>query len=483
MLIFVLYAIPLLILLKTLGFFRIDNFQGWALYGVLFIKLTLAFILYHFPYDSLRDSQIYLHDSKVLSDVLLHAPQDFFALLFNLNQPENLDLVHMLDTNYWSHETSGLLSEKRNVIRVNAVFQILGFQNPYIVFLWNALVSILGLKLIYNALRKYTTDSKNLLFLALFLLPSTLLWTSNLMKESYMLLGLGVFLQGVLVANQRKNKIFLIGFGLLILLLFKQYVAIGFSMGFVLYLLLQINKLKYKIVAFSLCSALFAYVLFAALPKLTERISQKQFDFIRLAEGGIVLNDFGTFYKIDLAFENRLDFFTGEDKNNYALITQVLEASQENHGEQARQVVLEPSEKHWYVVVHSEASGSRIDVTPIQNNGKQLLKNIPEALINVCFRPFPNDPPKSPVKWYFILENLLLWILFFWAIFKRKSAGNGSIIMLLLVSSLVIASLIGWTTPVLGAIVRYKMPIVLSLIAVSWLLLFPLKNSITKEQQ
>jgi hypothetical protein len=180
---------------------------------------------------------------------------------------------------------------------------------------------------------------------------------------------------------------------------------------------------------------------------------------------------------------NRLDFFTGEDKNKYALITQALEASQENHGEQARQVVLEPSEKHWYVVVHSEASGSRIDVTPIQNNGKQLLKNIPEAFINVCFRPFPNDPPKSPVKWYFILENLLLWTLFFWAIFKRKSAGNGSIILLLLISSLVIALLIGWTTPVLGAIVRYKMPVVLSLIAVSWLLLFPLKNNITKEQQ
>jgi hypothetical protein len=483
MLIFLFYAIPLLILLKTLGFFRINNFRGWALYGVLLIKLVLAFTLYHFPYDSLKDSQIYLHDSRVLSDVLLHAPQDFFVLFFNLDETQNLDLVYMHDTNYWSHETSGLLSEKRSVIRVNALFQILGFQNPYIVFLWNALVSILGLKLIYKALRKYTTDTKNILFLALFLLPSTLLWTSNLMKESYMLLGLGVFLQGILVANQRKNKIFLIVFGLLILLLFKQYVAIGFLLGFGLYLLLQINKTKYKILALSLCGALFLLLAYMALPKFTERISQKQFDFIRLAEGGIVLNDLGTFYKIDLALENRLDFFIGQDKNNYAKITQALEASQENHGDQPRQVVLEPSEKHWYVVVHSEASGSRIDVTPIQNDSKQLLKNIPEALINVCFRPFPKDPPNSLFKWYFVLENLFLWSLFTVALFRLKKTQNSHFIALLIISSLIIALLIGWTTPVIGAIVRYKLPVVVSLIAVSWLLLFPQTNIISKEKQ
>lgn len=477
MLAFVLYAVPLIFLLKILGFFKLNNFNGLGLYGVFFIKLAFAFILYHFPYATLNDSQIYLHDSCVLSEVLFRAPQDFFTLFFNFSQSENLDLVHMLDTNYWSHESAGLLSEKRNVIRVNAVFQILGLQNPYIVFLWNSLVSILGLKLLYQAVRKFTSDKYNLLFVAIFLLPSTLLWTSNISKESYLILGLGLFLQGLLSVDIRKNQIIFTASGLLILLMFKQYVAISLSFGLMLYILLQLKTQQSKVVVWPVCSLLFIVLGYFSLTPFTKLISQKQFDFIRLAEGGIILKDSGKSYKIDLDFENKLEFFMDEDKNQYAKIRQTVEATQENHGEKPKFIILEPSDKQWYVFVHNEASGSKIDITRIQNNSFQLLKNVPEALFNVLFRPLPSDPPKSLIKWYFVLENLVLWSIFIFGFSKFQSSANKRIIILLLVSSFVIALIIGWTTPVLGAIVRYKLPIVLSLIAVSWLLLFP-KNTI-----
>lgn len=483
MLIFLLYAVSLLMLLKVLGFFQIDNFRGWGLYMALVVKLLLALLLYHFPYESMRDSQIYLHDSRVLSEVLFNSPRDFFTLFFNISPNENLELLHLIETNYWSHETAGLLSEKRNVIRINALFQILSFHNPYIVFLWNTLLSTLGLKLIYKAIRKTTSDSKNVLFVAVFLLPSTLLWSSNIMKESYLILGLGLFLYGILNVENRKQRIAFTVSGLLIMLMFKQYVAIGFSFGLAIFLLLQIKKYSYRIAALPLFFMLCALLFYTTHTKITERISQKQFDFMRLADGGIILSDLDNFYTLDSNSEDQLHFFTGKDKNRYATILYPTVATKENHGEEPKTVVLEPSKKHWYVIIQNDKSGSKIVLTPIQNESMQLFKNIPEALINASFRPFPSDPPKSIFKWYFVLENLLLWSIFCYAITKIKVNRNKNVIAMLLFSSLTIALLIGWTTPVIGAIVRYKMPIVLSLITVSWLLLFPHSTNTSKEKQ
>jgi len=478
MLIFGLYAIILVLILKYLGFFRLNDFKGWCLYLVLIAKLLLAILLYHFPYETIRDSQIYLHDSKVLSQLFFHSPKDFFVLFFNLTGSENLDLAHMLETNYWSHETSGFLSEKRNTIRINAIFQIIGLQNVYIVFLWNIITSMLGLKLFYLALRKFANDPKNLWFIGIFLLPSTLLWTSNIMKESYLLLGLGLFFYGILHPKTSFKSLIITASGLLIMLMFKQYVAIGFGFGTFIYAILVIKNRKLKFMAISLSLVLCVLLLSSIYSKITERISQKQFDFVQLAQGGIVLKDGNNNFKIKWSQKDKLHFFEGNDKNLYAKIIQPVIAKKENYIGKSENIPLQASEKQWYVIVYSDASGSKIDVTPIRNSPSQLVKNIPEALFNVGLRPLPNDPPKSVFKWYFIFENILLWVIFLFALTKLKTSRNKEIVILFLISSLIIALFIGWTTPVIGAIIRYKMPVVLSLIAVSWLLLSP-KNNIS----
>lgn len=480
MIVFLIYALALVVLLKVLGFFRLENFRGFGLYGVLFVKVLIAILLYHFPMENMKDSSTYLNDSLILSEVLLNNPKEFFVIFFHLPGADMLDLKYMLDTNYWSHETSGLISEKRNVIRVNTIFQILGFQNPYIVFFWNALTAILGLKLLYRSLRSICKDDHNVLFTLVFLLPSTLLWTSNIMKESYLILGFGLFFYGLLVPMRRNKKVLLATLGFLVVLMFKQYVALGLLAGLVVYLLILLPTRGQRITGFSFFFVLLLFGGFLFLPRFTERISAKQFDFIRLAEGGIVLNDLGTFYKIELADSDHFDFFYGADKNLYAHILEPVKAVQQSHDKAPQEVLLGNSDKLWYVYNFNDKSGSYISLTPIENNSIQLLKNIPEALVNVFFRPLPLDPPKSVTKWYFFLENVAIWGLFIFSLRNLRKSKQLEIITLFIIASLVVALLIGWTTPVIGAIVRYKLPIVLSLIAVSWLLLFP--NKALKQQ-
>jgi hypothetical protein len=50
----------------------------------------------------------------------------------------------------------------------------------------------------------------------------------------------------------------------------------------------------------------------------------------------------------------------------------------------------------------------------------------------------------------------------------------------LFAAAMLIALFIGWTTPVLVAIVRYKLPVILLIFAASWLLLYP-KQQITNK--
>lgn len=474
MLLFFIYLFVLGFLLRKYRFFRTENFRGFGIYLVLLIKMGLAILLYQNPLESFKDSQIYLNDSRVLSNLFWQSPSDFFSVFFHLSDAQNLDLKFMQNTNYWSHDTAGFLSEKRNVIRINALFQLLSFQNPYVVFLWNAVVSILGLNLFYSALRRICNDPNDLLFLLIFLLPSTLLWTSNIMKESYMLLGLGLLFYGILNSGSIKKRLLYLTSGLLLILLFRQFIALGFALGLLIYIALSLPTFKSRLIGLFALGTIGAFLTVALLHEITASISRKQRDFIELATGGIVLKDGDLYCRIESPEQGHLEIIQGKDKNVYAKILKKIVANAYYEHSKAKTLFLEPSDKLWYVWVYQKPSGSRIDVTPIDNDPIQLLKNIPEALINTFLRPWPKDPPQSITKWYFILENYLLWGLLIIGWTKSKSSLYKNVLVIFAASCLIIGLFIGWTTPVIGAIVRYKLPIVLSFIAMSWLLLHPI---------
>ena len=143
-----------------------------------------------------------------------------------------------------------------------------------------------------------------------------------------------------------------------------------------------------------------------------------------------------------------------------------------------KRCIIHPNETPWKMFYDGEFSGSYIEITPIAESPETLLKNIPEAIANVLLRPYPNDPPKSKLKWLSIIDGWGLLLLFVVVVvfFRRTiSRKELNLIVALCVFSLLLTLLIGWTTPVIGAIVRYKIPVQLAMVFIILIVLNPKK--------
>jgi hypothetical protein len=172
--------------------------------------------------------------------------------------------------------------------------------------------------------------------------------------------------------------------------------------------------------------------------------------------------------------EYKFTFFI-EHQNRYGYLNEPTEGHVRIDGEERTLVNLYPSNEKLYVFHLLEPSGSLIPITPINRSHIQLIKNIPEALFNTLFRPLPTDPPSKIEKWYFVLENWFIYALILVGVFIKRTQFNTkqqSFIVFIVVFTILLSLLIGWITPVIGAIIRYKIPIVFLLIGLGWLLLY-----------
>jgi hypothetical protein len=135
-------------------------------------------------------------------------------------------------------------------------------------------------------------------------------------------------------------------------------------------------------------------------------------------------------------------------------------------------VHLKPTGKKWKIHIIMPGTNSYIKTKEIQNSFTQLVLNVPEAIINTFFRPFPFDKG-SFLKYPAMLEVWgLTFFLFLSILFKRKlEADSKNLIACLLMFALSLALLIGWTTPVTGAIVRFRFPIQLALFIIGAILI------------
>jgi hypothetical protein len=473
MLLFSLYTIGIIFLLKKFNFFRIDALAGWGMYLAFGVKLGMALFFFAFPYNTMIDSGHYMHDADALSRVLYQNPGDFLRIFLGFGDVQNLNEQYLANTTYWSHDKGWIFSDTRNVIRVNAIFHWLAFHNPRVVLLFNVLACLIGLRWFYEGLSQLVKTKKNLLFLLIFFLPSTLLWTVNLSKEAFLLVGFGLLMRNVFTGKQLHFSSFI---GILILFMFKPYVGAAFLLAWLVYVLLMQKNRTWRwagLAIFFLSGIVFLGI---SRTKIAQFISQKQFDFINLAEGGVWLEVKGSAVRIKDSDTVHLQIHEADNKNFYALIEAEVVGEKRVHQAAVENIKIAPSEREYYVLHRLPKSGSYIELQPIDGNFSNLISSIPSALFNAFLRPTPKDPPNSLVKWYFVVETYFILLLLLFALTKIKNSKHINLIIFLGISSILVALIIGWTTPVLGAIVRYKLPITLSLIAASYLLLFPQKE-------
>lgn len=205
---------------------------------------------------------------------------------------------------------------------------------------------------------------------------------------------------------------------------------------------------------------------------LVDRVSYKQQDLINVAKGGVFFVNDSAFCAFDYE-----DF----DHFNYRAEAKKISVNTRTKGEYKlfgertfRPFTVEPDSTEYDVYLVMPPSETYVDVTPIQHQPTQLLKNTPLAIFNVILRPLPSDNGKF-FKCLLFIENLALLGFLILVLFQQRKlvAGERRWLFFVSISAILLILIIGWTTPIIGAVIRYKMAPQLLLILAAFILWRP----------
>lgn len=426
------------------------------------------------------DAGAFMTESKVLNNVFYTSPLDYLRLLSGIGYNQDLILKYLSETSHWDAGAQAIISDNRNIIRVHSLIHFISFGNTAIHVIIMNFISLLGVKQLYLALKIRSHLKSTYLFLILLLFPSLLFWTSSILKEPLMFLGFALIIRAFISDLKLRKQITISIAGIVLLFLFKPYVLISMLPVFIFigfYRVLPSYKLISGVFGTILVLTIAIFALGDTRDDVVHLFSRKQFDFKNVGKGGIHANSDSCFY-----------FFKPSQLESLAIegdsveLIKPIHASILQHGAIAEPspVYLEPTGKKWHVYFINTKSDGYIELTMINDSFGQMIRNIPEALINTLFRPFPTDPG-SWLKYPIMIESLLLYIFLIFAIIRRKkiTQEKQAIMVSILLFILALSLFIGWVTPVIGAIVRYRIPVTLSILILGLIILDTSKKKLS----
>lgn len=389
-----------------LHWFNLSNIRKTWIVGAFLLKILAGIAMwgvYSYYYTDRNEADIfkYFDDSKVMYDALENNPDDYFSMLFGINNDNSYyDSVYYSKMNHWyrTYETV-TYNDSHTIIRVNAFFRIFSFGYYQVHSILMAFLSFIGLIAIFKVFESYMKNSRKYLFAILFLLPSVVFWGSGAVKEGLLLFAMGIFLFSI-----------------------HKLTFFAISAQFIIILVLSVFLLFY--IKF--------YVLASFIPlimaKLWSTLSNYKAIFFKYAIMVLLFINFLVFIP-----------YISPNWNIFEILAQ--------------------KQRDFIGLATSEHSGSFIHPIAFDANFLSVLVHSPQAFLNVAFRPLITDL-SSVLMLPSLGENIAIVVLIILAfVFPRKKdfiAFN----MIWFCAFFVIFQfvLIGLTTPVIGAMVRYRLP-------------------------
>lgn len=451
----------------------LSEFKSFVLPGLFAIKFLIAlFFLYVYTFyygggELTADAGRFFEESKVLKNVFHQSPTDYFKFLFGLDNDPAFINKYLESTNHWNGGNQILPNDSRNVIRVNSLLLFISNGQVVIHFLLFSLASFLGGVDLYQFIKKRSKLPKGFLIILMTLTPSVAFWSSSIIKEPLMILGLCLFLRAAFddIGIKRKFWRFLIG-GLL-LIGFKPYVAACLLMALLFYWVFS-RVTKSQFLNLALYGTIGFGILFftGILDKGVYLISKQQEDFINVRDGGLYLFEDDEHY-LYIYYNNRNHF---KIEGNQATLQKPVGAFRmriDNNFDR-KPIQLRNTGDTYRIGVQMNKAGSGIPITPIRGSGITMIKMVPEILFNTFIRPVPKAN-SSWLTYPAFIENLLVLLGLILAFFispRKLNRKDRRILFSLSIFSLMIYLIVGWTTPVVGAIVRYVVPGLLGIVLI-----------------
>ena len=403
-----LYLFLILIFIKKSKFFKNTNLKSTTLYILFFVKLIAAYCLFlvytrYYTDRSTADIFKYFDDSTWLfKNVFSKSPVNYFKIILGIHTDQPYIHYELKQTQYWfkPHETN-VFNDNRTVIRFNLIIYLISLGYYHIHTLILCFLSFIGLTGIYKTFHKLFPQKTLILILCIYFLPSVLFWGTGILKESILLFSIGVFIYKLseIVIHQNKS--------------ISNYVIIT-----VAFLLLTITK---------------PYVILTLTPSIIALLTYHYFKKIRVL-----------FYYIFVhLFCIVIALIINQYNSNLDVLGNIV------------------YKQHDFLnVARDTHANSTIYVEKLSNNIYSFIHFSPSAFLNGFFRPTIlefNSISYLPA----ILESTVLIFGFCLFLFKKKiplEINQRLIIYFSLFYSMFLALLIGLATPVLGAIVRYRVP-------------------------
>jgi len=391
--------------IRKWSFFHCGELTPNIISAIFLLKIGFGFLLfaiYYFYYGNNRftsDAFRFFDDSLVMYGALKKDPTYYLRLLIGIGLDKPDLAPYIKEMTFWGRDfPHGLFNDNQTIIRVNAIFDLFSFGYYHVHTVFMCFFSLIGLTALYKAFVPFLQKLKLLLLIGIFLIPSVLFWGSGVLKEGVVIFSMGLLIWSLFKVVEKPNVKYLsvLIISILILLFIKVYVIIALAPGIIGFILLKKKNRRHPLLVY------FSIAIAGSLISLSVHKKIPEIDLIT-----------------KLYFKN-VDFIKMSERTR---------------------------------------SNSAFYITRLNNNPIGFVKMIPSALTNTTFRPFIWES-KSAMMLFNSLENITLFLFGTLCLFLSKKRANidFKLVGFCMTFIIILYLFIGWTTPISGAIVRYKIP-------------------------
>ncbi|UTW60571.1 hypothetical protein KFE98_10910 [bacterium SCSIO 12741] len=364
---------------------------------IYLVKVATGLVLaalYHYYYRN-SDIHRYLSDGIIIGQVFFEDPLTYFKILLSVDMQSPEVQATLQNLNHWSRvHHYGLFNDNMTIVRFNALLYPFTGGN---IAVHTAVVNFLSLFGIMGLIRAFEKNGirNHQVLVALFLFPEVLLWSSGLLKEGLLFMAMGGYV-----------------------FVFFQWIGRSFAWRYVLVFALS----------FALGLIIKPYVLLCMIPGSLTVVLNRAFPKLGLGKALVFV------FVLGVAGLFLLDLVGIDVPNNI-------------YQKQQDFLLLAPE------------SGSFFQSFALEPNWTSLLLHAPEALWNTFSRPMPWNA-HNLISWIPAIENLLVLVLLFLAVIfpSREIGKRKELLVFSVLFVLILFLVVGWVTPISGALVRYKVP-------------------------
>lgn len=390
--------------IRYLPFFASTPLSVKWVQGFFILKLLAGIALglvytYYYTDRATADVYKYFDDGRTIYSVMHRDPLGYFRLVSGIGSDAPSLRPYLDDTQHWFKPYDhSMYNDNRTIIRFNALLMLVSGGYFMVHTAVMAFLSFAGTFAIFRFFTSRRVAPLSVTAAMVFLLPSYLFWTSGLLKEGLLMFGLGIFVHAadrIITQGCTKRHTLMAIFSVALLSITKYYVLACILPGITVMALSRWQPRRTMFWTVAVHAAMIAALYINSIHPVGANI-------------------------IEALICKRNDFV-----NFAASLPEV---------------------------------GGLVAMDKLATSFGAFAAAVPEALSNALLLPLPwNDI--SALSMLPLAENLLLANLLIFAIIRpRWRQTDTSLLVLCFSFTLLLYILSGITTPVIGALVRYKTP-------------------------